>query len=331
MIRRPGLKFLFFLVVFAFFSSLIFPTFARTQKNITDLYGSYLKGLMYASDGDFSKALSEFKKAKKLDPDSIAIRLKIANVLIRMGKMDKAEEELKAAKKIDAESFDASLALIFLYSYTQNDAKLELEYQDFLEKAHRLEPENVQIAEYLGQFYFYKKRPEDALKIYEGIVTSNPDHVDGIFWLGFLYEETGKRRTAMSMWKKGLKIDPDHGPTLNSIGYVYAEEGVRLNEAEKMIKKALEQEPDNGAYLDSLGWVYFKKRDYKKAEEYLIKAISYYKDPVIYEHLGDLYITLNDLDEAIKYYSEGSEFFPDYDALQEKLEKYGKKNQENKN
>jgi len=42
-----------------------------------------------------------------------------------------------------------------------------------------------------------------------------------------------------------------------------------------MVKKALEKEPDTGAYLDSLGWVYYKKRTYKKAEQYLKKAVKF--------------------------------------------------------
>jgi uncharacterized protein HemY len=92
-----------------------------------------------------------------------------------------------------------------------------------------------------------------------------------------------------------------------------------------MIKKALEKEPENGAYLDSLGWVYFKKKDYKKAEEYLKKAISYIIDPVIYEHLGDLYIEVSNAEEAVKFYQEGLSNFPENKNLQEKCNKYGKK------
>ena len=327
MVRRPGFKTVAIIAAVLILSSFHFPAFTRTQKFITDLYGSYLKGLMYAQDGNFSKALSELRRAKRLDPTSVAIRLKITNILIRLGELDAAERELKEAKKVDPESFDASLALIFLYSYTRNDEMLELEYQEFLEKAHRSKPEDVRIAEYLGQFYFYKKRPADALEVYEGIVKSNPSHVDGVFWLGYLYEETGKRKEAISMWKKALKIDPTHALTLNSLGYIYAEQGIKLNEAEEMIKKALEKEPENGAFLDSLGWVYYKKRDYKKAEAYLTKAIAQHKDPVIYEHLGDLYLKLNRLEEVIRYYKEGLEYFPDYTILKEKLSKYGKTDQ----
>ncbi|MDD4955129.1 MAG: tetratricopeptide repeat protein [Candidatus Omnitrophica bacterium] len=304
--------------------------FAANEKSIKELYGDYLKGLFYAEDGDYASSLNALYKVKKLDPQSVYVRLKIASVLIRMGELEKAETELKEAKVLDPESFDASLGLIFLYSYSQKDRELETEYEDFLKKAHRLKPEDIKISEYLAQFYFYKKQPQEALGIYEDIVKHQPDYVDALFWLGFLYDEVGRKEDAVKTWKKALQISPDNAQTLNSLGYLYAEQGKNLEEAESMIKKALTAEPENGAYLDSLGWVYFKKKNYKKAEECLNKAISNQEDPVIYEHLGDLYLTLNKKDKAIGFYRKGLERFPDNKELKAKTENYGNENKTSK-
>ncbi|MDP2922880.1 MAG: tetratricopeptide repeat protein [Candidatus Omnitrophota bacterium] len=305
--------------------------FAQNQKSDKDLYTSYLKGFFSAEDGNFRAALEELEKVKKADPKSIYIRLKIASLLIRLGELDKAEKELKEAKTLDTESFDASLALVFLYSYAQKDSELEKEYEDFLKRAHKVKPDDIKISQYLAQFYFYKKQPQEALKIYEAILKKNPNDVEGVFWLGYIYDELGKREDAVKMWRKALEIDPSHGLSLNSLGYVYAQEGKNLEEAEKMILKALEKEPENGAYLDSLGWVYFKKKNYKKAEEYLKKAINCQDDPVIYEHLGDLYAELDDSKAALNYYTVGLSKFPDNKVLKNKLERYGKENKTSKN
>lgn len=304
--------------------------FAASEKSIKELYGEYLKGLFYAEAGDYGEALNELYKVKKTDPKSVYVRLKIASVLIRMGELEKAEAELKEAKTLDPESFDASLGLIFLYSYGQKDRELETEYEDFLKKAHKLKPEDIKISEYLAQFYFYKKQPQEALSLYEDIIKHQPDYVDALFWLGYLYEDLNRRDDAIKTWKKALRISPAHGQTLNSLGYLYAEEGKNLDEAENMLKKALTAEPENGAYLDSLGWIYFKKKDYKKAEEYLKKAISYQEDPVIYEHLGDLYVSMNKKEEALGFYKKGLERFPDNKELKSKTDKYGNENKTSK-
>ena len=95
--------------------------YSATQKNLPEIYGRYLKGLNYFEEGKFKESLEEFKKVKKLDPDSSFIRLKIAFVLIKLGELEEAEKELKVAKKIDPDNLEASLGLIFLYSYSNRE------------------------------------------------------------------------------------------------------------------------------------------------------------------------------------------------------------------
>jgi len=296
-----------------------------------NLYGSYLKGIFYAEEGDYKEAVTQLEKVKTLDKESIYVRLKIASIYIRTGEIDRAEKELKEAKAIDPDNYDASLALVFLYSYAQKDKELESEYEDFLKKAHKAKPNDDKITAYLAQLYFYKKQTKDAIALYETIIKNNPNHVDSLFWLGNLYEESGRHPDAIAMWKKALAVDPNHANSLNSLGYVYADDNINLDEALKLVTKALEKEPENGAFLDTLGWVYFKMKEYAKAEAALKKAISLAADPVIYEHLGDVLAAENKIDEAVKYYQEGLTKFPDNQKLKQKIEAHGKKSAEPKN
>ena len=95
----------------------------------------------------------------------------------------------------------------------------------------------------------------------------------------------------------------------NYLGYLYADKNLNIDDAYILIKKALEIEPDNGAYLDSLGWVFYRKGDYNLAlknlllaEERLEETSS--QDPVVYDHLGDTYIKLNNKDRALFYWEK---------------------------
>jgi tetratricopeptide (TPR) repeat protein len=319
------------LVIFLLVSFLILPnSLAEDEKVTQGRYGNYLKGLFYAEEGNYEASLKELQKLKKLDPASIYVRLKIASLLIRMSEMDKAEAELKEAKQVNPQSFDASLALIFLYSYGQKPKELEREYEEFLNRAHNAKPEDTKISEYLAQYYFYKKQYSSAIKIYEEILKKNPNYAEGLLWLGFIYDEMKNRDEAIKAWKRALAIDPQNALILNALGYAYAQEGKNLDEAENMIKKALQKEPANGAYLDSLGWVYFKKRNYKKAQEYLKLAIQCQDDPVIYEHVGDVYMALKDKAHALDYYKKGLQNFPQSQELKYKIDKYGKEDKASK-
>ncbi|MCM8823121.1 MAG: tetratricopeptide repeat protein [Candidatus Omnitrophica bacterium] len=311
-------------IILIIFFLLPFSLFATSQKELANIYSRYLKAGMYIQQDKIIEALRELKEIKKLDPKSSHIHLKIALLMVKLGDFDNAEKEFKMVKKISPNNLEASLGLIFLYSYLDRKVELENEYGEFLEKAHNVRPEDMRISEYLGQFYFYKKRLDDAIRIYEAVIKAKPDYFDAKYLLGYFYEEKGDRQKAIQIWKEILEKNPLHPDTLNSLGYVYAEEGINLDEAEALIKKSLENAPNNPAYLDSLGWVYFKKGDYIKAEEYLKKAIESTSDPLIYEHVGDLYIKLNDKEKALYYYHKGLEIEPDNSRLKERIDRYGR-------
>jgi Tfp pilus assembly protein PilF len=87
-----------------------------------------------------------------------------------------------------------------------------------------------------------------------------------------------------------------------------------------MIEKALSLKKDNGYIIDSLGWVYFKMGDYKKAEQYLKKAGELVKDdPVILEHLAELYSVTDRLEQAIEVYNKILALDPENKDIKNKL------------
>ncbi len=325
-IFKPHYVLLMGLLVFFMFLPSSFPR----NHNSSELYSHYLKGLLAVEREDYDLALRELRKAKNKDPYSVQVSLKEATVLVRTSKLKEAEVVLKKTRADNPNNLDVYLALVLVYSYAQDDQKLEQSYEQFLQKAHELKPKDIGVSEYLAQFYFYKKKPQEAIEIYEKILKSNPEYIEALFWLGYFYEQTGREEEAIGSWQQALVKDPLCAPVLNSLGYVYAEKGVNLEEAEVMVKKALEKEPSNGAYLDSLGWIYFKKGDYAQAKEYLVKAIMLIKDPDIYEHLGELCMKMNNLSEGLSYYQKGLAEFPNDDGLKLKIEEYDKKNSTSK-
>ncbi|MFO8052873.1 MAG: tetratricopeptide repeat protein [Candidatus Omnitrophota bacterium] len=320
-------SFLTFLIILAF----VIPTFfCYGYSSKQSLYSDYIKGIYLMQRGKTGLARDYLDKTKSRVSDSVYIRLKIAKLLIQEDKIDQAEAELKKAKKIDPDNLDTYLALIFIYSYQNQEEKLEKEYEDFLKKAHQKKPKNMTISSYLAQFYLYKRKPQEAIALYEKILENKPGNLEAFFWLGYLYDEIGKAKKAKEIWQKGLAINSSYAPILNALAYSYAEEGVKLTEAEQMVRKALKVEPRNGAYLDSLGWIYFKKGKLKKAKEYTKKALNYAQDPEIYQHLGKIYIESGNTKKGIETYKKGLEKFPEYQELKKELEKYEQENKKNK-
>ncbi len=101
-----------------------------------------------------------------------------------------------------------------------------------------------------------------------------------------------------------LKSDPSNPTANNDLGYLWADQGKNLEQAEEMIRRALElyreqrkrvggagELKDNAAYVDSLAWVLYRRGKIEEARRELERASSLPDgdDPVIWEHLGDVY------------------------------------------
>jgi tetratricopeptide (TPR) repeat protein len=124
-----------------------------------------------------------------------------------------------------------------------------------------------------------------------------------------------------------LKDDPDDATANNDLGYLWADQNKKLDEAEKLIRRALEldkrqrnslvhvgvdSDRDNAAFVDSLGWVLFRKGDWKGARRELEKAVSLPNgddDPVVWDHLGDVYFRLKEVEKAGNAWKTAIELF----------------------
>ncbi len=108
--------------------------------------------------------------------------------------------------------------------------------------------------------------------------------------------------------KKVLSINESFADANNFLGYLYAERGERLDEARGYIERAVNVEPTRGAFQDSLGWVYYKTGELHRARYHLQLATMLLeeageKNPVVYDHLGDVWLKLKYPQQAILAYN----------------------------
>lgn len=123
-----------------------------------------------------------------------------------------------------------------------------------------------------------------------------------------------------------LKLEPDNPTVNNDLGYSWADQNKNLEAAEAMIRKAIdgdrdqrrksanlspEDDKDNAAYVDSLGWVLYRRGKVEEARKELERAIALNDgdDPVIYEHLGDVYQHLRMATEASRAWQRSLELY----------------------
>ncbi len=103
---------------------------------------------------------------------------------------------------------------------------------------------------------------------------------------------------------------------------MWADLNIHLDEAKEMIQRALQIEPNNGSYLDSLGWVEFRQGEFDQALADLLRAAKNLdrEDPIVFEHIGDTYLKLHRVPEALESWQKAFALDPKNKKLAEKIE-----------
>jgi len=164
---------------------------------------------------------------------------------------------------------------------------------------------------------------EEAL--HEAQLDEDDDVINAKFYFnyGAAAEQAGLYEKAANLLRKSIALDPaNSAEAYNYIGYMWADHNMNLDEAEAMIKRALESEPNNASYLDSLGWVEFRKGKFDQALNDLLHAAKSVErdDPVVFEHIGDTYLKLNRVPEALDAWQKALALDPKNKTLADKIE-----------
>jgi tetratricopeptide (TPR) repeat protein len=136
--------------------------------------------------------------------------------------------------------------------------------------------------------------------------------------LADIYLAAGKPEQSEDQLQLILQADPTDATANNNLGYQWADRNKNLDEAEKLIRKAIDLDRkqrntgtsigadgdrDAAAYVDSLGWVHFRLGKLDEARRELEQAAELpdgQDDPVVWDHLGDVYFRLEQKPQAVE-------------------------------
>lgn len=176
---------------------------------------------------------------------------------------------------------------------------------------------------FAGQLWQQAERWDASLPLLEKAATAASDPSQALFAQAVAYERSGDVARSAEIFERLLVTTPDDARTLNYLGYMWADRGENLERALDMIRRAVALDPDNGAYMDSLGWAYFRAGDYEAARRYLEWAVRLIRDDAtVHEHLGDVYVALEEPERARESYQQALALEADDPSqVREKLER----------
>ncbi|MBV9010172.1 MAG: tetratricopeptide repeat protein, partial [Verrucomicrobia bacterium] len=253
--------------------------------------------------------------------------------LLRADKQDAATIEFKKA----AQNYEQSLLInpnhpgttLRLAELLLSALKQPARAVTILKEARLRFPEAPEFAYYLGIALREAKQPKDAVVVFEEALNeaqnSTADMLKPRFFLdyGAAAEQAGLYDKAAELFRRAIAMDPANAAEpYNYLGYMWAEQNSHLDEAEDAIKRALQLDPSNGAYLDSMGWLQYRQGKYEQALDNLQRAVQNlpHEDPVVFEHLGDVYLKLNQLPQALEAWQKAKTLDPGNAALAAKID-----------
>jgi tetratricopeptide (TPR) repeat protein len=274
-------------------------------------------GVLYYQVSDLEKANDTISRAMEKGVDSFQLNLTLGRSLMELDKSEDALEYLEKAVTLRPDEFAGWINLALAnFAITKYDEALES-----IEKAELIKPESVQALYLKGVIMNRSERWVEALEPLEKVLALTADNKDVLFNLAIAHERLQQRDKAEELLLKIIEIDPDDSEVLNYLGYMWVEKGENIEEAGKMIERALELDPDNGYFIDSMAWVYYHKGVYEEALREILRSIELVQDdPVIFEHLGDIYRKLGQLDKTSEAWKKSLEIDPENQDLRKKLE-----------
>jgi tetratricopeptide (TPR) repeat protein len=285
-----------------------------------DLDAQLRIGLIYGEQKNYPKAIERLTNILALRPAELRIRDYLGYLYEESKNFPKAVEAYSTNVKLEPTYFEGHLHLGVL----QYRLKQFREAIEHLRQATALNPKLPEPHIVLGLAYFQLEQFDSALQAFAEGLRHNPDNADLHFNAGTAYDKLNRFEEVVRSMETALKLDPHHADALNYLGYSYAERGMKIEEAITLTKQAVALRPGNGYYVDSLGWAFFKKGLVAEALAELKRAVALVgDDPVIYEHLGEIYLKQQQVSEAREALLHSLELDPSNAKLMERFRDLG--------
>lgn len=245
-----------------------------------------------AANATFRKAAANYEQSLLINPGHLTTCLRLAELLLGPVKdAERAVGVLSEARR----RFPNAPEIVYYLALAQREAKHPQQaVATFEEARHEAEMEDSEIVN--ARFYFN---------------------------YGATAEQAGLYEKAADLFRKAIAMDPANAAdACNYLGYMWVEQNQHLDEAEAMIKRAVQSEPNNGAFLDSLGWLEFRQRKFEQALNDLQRAAKNmtHDDPVVFEHIGDTYLKLQRVPQALEAWQKALTLDPQNKNLVQKIE-----------
>jgi tetratricopeptide (TPR) repeat protein len=285
-----------------------------------DLNAQVRIALIYGEIGDHGKAIEQLTLILDTRPGEVRVRDYLGLMYEEIQDYEPAIQAYHESIDWEPTFYDSRVHLGYLlYRLKRYDDAIPQ-----LKEAVNLNPGSPEPHVLLGMAYLQSEQPSLALSAFEYGIDLHPNNSDLRFNLGAAYDKVNRFPDVVREMEKVLSLDPNHTDALNYLGYSYADRGINIEQAVELTQRAVSLKPENGYYVDSFGWALFKIGRVDDALNEIERALGLVKDdPVIYEHLGEIYLSQENREQAQKAWSRSLELDPQNTDLRKRFNEEG--------
>ena len=293
-----------------------------------------LLGVIYATEKDFTNAISNLSKALKLSPVSPQLLFNRGNAYYEFGKYQEAIEDLEksllinnqninalvlcgnvrkeSGHKLEAiKNYDKALSIDSnYYEALVNKACVLIELADYkkalelLQTAIKVQPNFPQAYSNRGNALLSINKLEEAVANYEKAIAIYPDYSDAYFNLGNALQRLMKFEESITSYEKAVLINPNNADAYLNCGNAQLKMR-RLDEALVNYKKALSINPNAKEVIDHY---VLAKTAVCNWSEWALEVDKLNKIVMNYEAVVEPF-TLLSLTDKVGIHKQASEFF----------------------
>jgi len=281
--------------------------FKSDEEKIKELIQN---GVEFANKNENEKAVKEFQKALKIDPENEEAMYNLACTYSDMGEYLKSYELFKTIINKNPKNINAfnNLALMYARQGKYNDALY------IYEKGIEHNPDAALLYNNRGNIYFEIGNYVEALKNFKKASDLDPIYSERLYHLGisnYLKEESvidDAIKNLEQLAKKNMHKAKD----IHDLGVAYMERRM-YDKAIESFSKAITIDPNYLSAFINLGFAYQYKEDYVKAIQAFEKAIILNpRSAKLYNTIGLLYDKMGKPDTAVIAYKKAVNLDPTY-------------------
>ncbi len=254
----------------------------------------FIRAQLALNDNDANSAIADLRSILKNAPESVPALSLMGAAQERIGASNLALDNYKKLIQLNG---DNVLAL-------SNAARLELaqnqidEAQKFLEHAHKLAPDNIDVSRSLVDVYARKKMSKEALAICEELQLNSKTASAGLYLAGAVRLQSQEYPAAIELFKKALAKEPRAIEPLQALMTAYFA-NKQSDVATAYLEKHVKTYPEQAHAQELLGELYLRTNKLPQAQQLLEELLK--KQPArisTYRELAQVYLAQSSSDKS---------------------------------